>query len=457
MKIYSNLTDSRRNQFLDQSLKDFKGDNALHPLPRMITEYEFQTLRKGTEQRGTALRKFLQDHYSGNKTYLDKVIPKNVIDRILKRTGDHHFDGKIPPEQIAFPYGPDIIRNPQGQWVVLEDNVGYIGGIGDLDFAKKTLLKNIPEYSGKLGEIYDSLEYYKEVVRIAKERAYPKNGAIVLIQVPPYPDNEDYRIRALFKQEGVKVITPNTKDQILINSDGVWIKDPISKQGKQRVGYLFLNGEHLWLDGKSEVLKQILDEFNLSSPTRRGGVAPGLIDAIIERKVAVNYAPGVDFVGDKEFYMYVDDLVRFYMKEDPILKNLPTLKLEDPKTQELLFSNGQFKNYVIKAVDGRGGDDIFIGPKMNDTQILKAKKRIMKNPSRFIAQPFNHLSVVEDHIVDIRMISDVNPKSVYVSTTPWSRGTPISGNGKVNISSEGKEFVVIVTKHGCEQTLLPTQ
>lgn len=501
-EIYkSKMTPEELKRFLRESRVDFAGDNALDPLPRILTRGDYETLRQGVEQRGTALRMFLQDHYSGRKTY-EKVIPRDVLERIITRSGERGYEGVVRPENIAFPYGPDIIRDASGGWRVIEDNPGFIGGIGDLAKAQEILLKRMPEYKDALGIRNDPLEYYRTVVARAKARAHPKGGRIVLYMTPPYADNEDRRIRKLFQDEGVVVVTPHTKNQLVVREDGVYLKSPdrVGSAPLDKVGFVFINGEHKWIDathpvsyetllqfsaqelleekaldrrsrlaleaalvpdrasGRVQVsaLEKALRESNLGDTSRdsvRTSVR-GLTQAVLEGRVATNYSPGVEFVGDKEFYTYVDDLVRHYLHEEPILRNLATDRFAKPGADgrpvldegrlRKIFEGENWRHYVIKVVDGRGGEGVYVGPKLKQEEIPAILEKIRAHPESYIAQPYTHLSVVDDRIVDLRMITEVAPKSVYVSTTPWGRGLPLSGDGKVNLSKSGREFAVVV-------------
>lgn len=500
-EIYSKMSNAEKKRFLRATKKDFRGDNALDPLPRLIPKSEFEELRKGVEQRGTALRMFLQDYYGGGKSW-EKVIPPATLGRILARNGEQGFYGIVRPDQIAFPYGPDIIRTASGSWAVIEDNPGFIGGPGDLKMALDTLFRNKPEYKDAIRVQNDPMDYYREQVRRARQRAIPKDGKIVLYMTPPYADNEDVRLRKIYQELGVEVITPHTKSKLEVTSKGVFVKasDPASNASPERVGFMIVNGEHKWLDSTHPLardavaaaeadfllqekttgkrLRAQLQEIARPDPATgrrntqaieavlkdhgedvwireiRAANLPGLNEAILQGKVATNYSPGLDFIGDKEFYTYVDDLVRHYLKEEPVVTNLATQRFMKPdasgvlkvdeELMDRLFKKGEYKNNVIKIVDGRGGDGVYIGPKLKKSDIPDLIRKIRERPEAFIAQSFTPLSRVEDRIVDQRMVTIIDPMGAYVARTPWGRGVPATGDGKVNLSKKGREFAILV-------------
>ncbi|MFL5813681.1 MAG: circularly permuted type 2 ATP-grasp protein [Bdellovibrionia bacterium] len=500
LPYYKKLTPRQHLDFAKVTRKDFRGDNALDAMPRILTESELSTLQKGVEQRGKAIQAFLKDYFSGNKE-IEKLIPQSVLDRIVARSQDTAWKGQVDPKQISFPYGPDIIRDAQGSWRVIEDNPGFIGGPGDLVLARESLMRRMPDYKQALSPVNDPLDFYRELVKRYSSLRNPSDGRIVLYSVPPYPDREDRRLKRIFHDLGVDIVGPTTAKRIINDESGVWVTDSTDPKAKrQRVGFVIINSEHSFMDpthpaayeralveearghlserGQSAVAKAKLNKALTPDPKTgklnlqairdalsqsevqnsmsyyKKLAAKGLNEAILKGKVAANYTPGLDFIGDKEFYVYVDDMVRHYLKEEPVLKNLPTERFGTMNANgsvslnrelvEKVFSNPS--RYVVKAVDGRGGDAVWVGAKISPEKFKEAKAQIEADPARFIVQEYTHLSVAGDKIVDLRMISAVDPKGVYVSGTPWARALPLDGDGKVNLSSSGREMTVLVVK-----------
>ncbi len=491
---WNKLTEKQKKLHVDQSRKQFMGDNALEPMPRIIPAEEYdRVLKPGVEQRAQAIVAFLQDHYSGRRTYADAgVIPQEVVDRIVRRGNDHFFDQSLRGmKNINFMYGPDIIRDSKGTWRVIEDNPGFIGGVGDLRLAQELTLKMIPGLNEEQ-RFRPATEFYEELATRFQSRGLP--GRVVLYQLPPYADNEDKRIRALLHEMGISVVTNHSQEYMQITEDGVFLRNKRNPGFKQKVSFVMLNGEHHFMDSSfegnfqkavimeakahleednlnkeirkelvaelaqaepnTELLMGILNRSNILNSARkdisRTKQASGLIQAILDGKVNSNYSPGIDFIGDKEFYVYVENLIRFYLKQEPILRNIETGKFGDERgrlNQKLfdkVFAN--LNDYVIKKVDGRGGDAVWVGPKISAKEIPAIQERILEAPGYYIFQRFTPLSRLNDLIVDIRVIADVNNKDVFVSNTPWGRGLPVDGNGKVNLSDTGREVTVLVTE-----------
>lgn len=154
--------------------------------------------------------------------------------------------------------------------------------------------------------------------------------------------------------------------------------------------------------------------------------------------------------------MHVDALIKFYLKEEPLLKSIPTKSFrpqnDTEKVNESLIRDvfdhlEAQQSVVLKRVDGRGGDSVWVGPKISVDEFQSVKELIIAEPQAFIAQRYIPLSHVDGQLVDLRNLSYLDHESVVVSDVLWGRGVPMAGsNGKVNISDAGFEFCVGVSQ-----------
>jgi uncharacterized circularly permuted ATP-grasp superfamily protein len=548
-QLWKSQSEEQRKQFLEDSKVAFQGDNMLDPMPRIFTSPEYdEVLKKGIHQRAAAVQAFLRDYYSGKNRFVEgNVIPVDTLERIISRHSEEGYKGVINPSSISFIYGPDIIRDSEGQFRVVEDNPGFIGGLGDLKLAQEHMLSQKPELLEQ-AEFRSAEEFYQKLGERYKARALKHKGIAIIYMIPPFVDNEDKRIKNLFKDQGIEVVTPYTNNQMLITNNGVYLTRKNDPKFKQKVGMVALNGELYWLDpsqpqnrnkllatiakdllkgfeaalpaienirkelrktnpdkkriddlikqlpyvvrnGKTlaqeliAVRKQILDQNDLldrlkaelqsqntqyenmeniirqlgyghwiSQALYKARMAKDLTKQFIRGQVDINTSPGLDFIGDKEFYLYVENMIRFYLNEEPIIKNIRTGtfltkdgRLNRQKLEKVIKQKDKF---VIKKVDGRGGDAVWVGPKTSPETLEDVRAQIIAEPEKFIEQDFTPLSRLHDNIVDVRVITDVGPDSIFVTDTPWGRGLPSDGDGKVNISKEGREVTVLVEKPG---------
>lgn len=494
-----NATPQQMRAFIKRSKKSFLKDNALYPVPRILTKDEYVLLRQGVEQRAKALRAFLQDHYSERRYLREGVIPGDVVDRIVFRNGNSGYDGLVWPEQIRFMYGPDIVRGADGKFYVIEDNVGFLGGFGDLKLAYDLAVKEHPQLREEW-EVQNPRRFYEQLARSWQEEAMKFGGKAVYLQFPPYDDHEDVRLREILESVGIEVISTRGPTKLVIEKDGVYTQLKTGGR-KVKVGFAAFLTEHAWLDAgyfpnklnwvvenaleylrdgrTAEKTKARLNEI-LRNPRDGAGkfrneelykflsekidynfrptFGSGLTEAILNGLVGSSYSPGVDFVCDKEFYLYAEDLIRFYLGEEPILRNIPTERFVHARTKALrrafmakVFANS--RRYVLKDTVGRGGDAVFVGPRIRRSQFNLARPKIESNPEAFIAQRFTPMSVFQGSIVDLRLLAYVGDGNIFTGV-PWGRGAPASGDGKVNLSKKGVELAILVA--GCEDLLSTT-
>lgn len=491
---YRNLEEQFRNYnsaeeatFLYLTKMVFQGDNSLSPIPRILTARESAHLREGVDQRARALVAFLKDHYSGEREYARQgIIPENTIKAIIARAGESGYDGQIDVKNIAFMYGPDIIRDRKGTWRVIEDNPGFIGGIGDMKLANELTLTSSPELQQM--PLAKPDHFYQRLALALKEQALARGGKAIIFAVPPYADKEDSRIRKIFAELGIETVTPNTKKRLEIGSKAVFT---VHKEGnkviREKVGFIFMNTEHAHADHSSPAVRErffveaaygylkqprtrkpireeileifaerdrtgTLDLQRLENAIRKvayvyRNAAPGLVEAILQGKVGSNYSAGVDFIGDKELYVHVEKMIEFYLKEKPILRNIETESLADNsgklKTELAKQITQSPQDYVIKKVDGRGGDAVWVGAKLSKNDMKTALQNAKTTPELYIVQKYTPLSVMHNQIVDLRSITAILPNQIIVTETPWGRGLPIDGNGKVNLSDQGREVTIL--------------
>lgn len=180
---------------------------------------------------------------------------------------------------------------------------------------------------------------------------------------------------------------------------------------------------------------------------------PGLLEAYYKGKVKVANGPGLILVEDKELCAYMDKLIQHYLGEAPILKTIPTRSFAaDPQLLHTVFDiPSNQPNVVVKRVDGRGGNAVWVGAKLPRNDFLAARPLVAAEPEAFIVQRYTALSKVDGQITDLRGPAFITSSDealsggtgVAVSPVLWSRGVPADGsNGKVNISDAGFEFAV---------------
>ena len=412
------LDDQRQKDF-HRVAKDLGSDRRdLSVTPRFIKESEFQTLIKGTEQRARAYQALLNDIantkgrpdfvYEGHMSYwvLEGILAKynETLDSVRE----------LNLKSLAPLYAPDIVRGPDGLFYVLEDNSENPGGRGDATQARFDLLKLLPEYENFLSADA-GLPFAAKLSQFA--RKMDPDGKALLLQSNYYGDTNKYFVQQL-----------NNSGGMVISDSGVSVSSSRFKTSPD--GSVTLDGQRVTL-------------ANLDVPfTSFKFFFPALYEAYSKNKVIVNAGP--TFLSDKELSAYVEDMIRFYLKEEPILKTIETrsFKITDSKNNAVLdkdffdevFAN--ISNYVIKDPKGLQGRDVWLGPHLKGSEVESLKEKVLRDPGNFIAQKYLPISQIDDQIVDFRVFAMFTMDDVVVGDHIWARSDSIYGTGKLNIHQE---------------------
>ncbi len=484
-----------RSEFSRYSYRRFGEDNSLSDLPRILTQEEYATVKAGVEQRAAVLRALLRDHYSGRKEYLKAgIVSEATMNRIIGRNFEHSFQNLMAKTDFNFFYGPDLFRAPDGSFVIVEDNIRYVGGIGDLIISYELILERHPQLRQSLS-LMDPSQFYAQLVKVYRREARLKGGKAIALFLTPYYDGEDERIKEIYESLGLECITPRSDTKLVFENGKVYTQ-PKNGGRRERVGFVATSGNYLEFDfgmranrerylldqavhfvrdeendsSSRRAIKAILDAVDpatqlpdmikleremsglLSLGLDRTRYVTGLTEAIVSGAVGSTSPPGVEFVGDKELYLYMDKLTEFYLGEKAKLRSIRTLHFsrKDGALSEIVFAKvAHYKNsWVIKPADGRAGDGLWVGPGVSPSEWRRALKLVRQDPSLYLAQEYIPPSTMRGTIGDIRPITFVGPNETIVGP-PWGRNNK---GDKINVDKGGAVTAILVTGQ-CERLL----
>jgi len=464
---WQSIKKAERKRLHDKSARHLSGDYAVDPLPRVIIQSEYRMLQRGVEQRAQAILAFLHDYSSGGRRW-KKIIPTDTLDAIIDRHHTTNVLDRLNPKTIAFPYGPDIIRSMSGRWCVLEDSAGYLGGMGDLQAGHEVMLRLVPGYGrvlhspGESKPFNDPRDFFERLARHFQSKARKKNGvaALYLQAFEHEPDHETRRLAVIFESLGISVVAQESSQHRLeIVDSGIFLR---SGRKKERIGYLVLRSgpEHMDRRSPSSILTIDASKIGPEFDSRILCVAKWLSNTtplentLLKNRALTNFSPGVQFLNDKAFGLFVDSLVEFYLKEVPVLESIPArLMAYRNRCDEWVLDRTCLRDivrrrdhYVIKRVDEDGGSGVWIGHKQTQESLRRLLDKIRTEPEKYIIQKYEHLSVLENRIVDLRIHAHVDQDEIIVSNTPWGRANWLNNNGKVNIGSNGFTSPVVVMR-----------
>ena len=341
------------------------------PLPRLISSGEWQRLERGLTQRLEAIDLFLADIYGDQSILRDGVIPREDVES--SQGWRPELQGFTPPLgkwcQIS---GLDLVRDGQGTWRVLEDNLRCPSGVAYFLENRRVMKRMFPSlFSGRTVQPIDS--YPSQLLQTLRDLAPWTDSPRVALLTPGVFNSAYFEHSYLAQQMGI----PLVEGRDLACEDGrVWMR---TTRGLEAVDVIY---------------RRIDDDFLDPSVFRSDSMlgVRGLMEVYAQGRVAIANAPGTGIADDKLIYAYVPEMVRYYLGEEPIIENVPTYLCARPDDQAYVLAH--LNELVVKAVSEAGGYGMLIGPHASEVEILEFAEKIQANPRNYIAQPTLELSTV---------------------------------------------------------------
>ena len=391
-------------------------------IPRIIASSEWDRLEAGIAQRLEALNLFLTDIYGEQKILRDGVVPRYLIESCPEYR--QQCRALSPPrDRWIHISGTDLVRDKTGEFFALEDNARCPSGVSYVLENRQLVKRSFPALFQEMNirrvddypiRLLETLQY------IAPDRA---ENPRVVVMTPGRFNSAYYEHCFLAQQMGVDLVEP----QDLVVKDGyVQMR---TTRGLERVDVIYRRVGDDYLDPETFRPDSVL------------GI-PGVMRCYLEGKVALANAPGTGVSDDKAVYVFVEKIIKYYLDQDSIIRNVPTFLCSDDKERDHVLQN--LDSLVVKATDGAGGYGMLVGPHSTQAEQLDFKARITKNPRGYIAQPTLSLSrvptIINDHLeprhVDLRPFALYGEK-VYVQPGGLTRVALKKGSLVVNSSQGG--------------------
>ncbi len=392
-------------------------------IPRIITASEWEYIEKGIKQRLKALNLFLKDIYSTQFIIKDGVVPAEMIYSCPHYLREMH-NFPVPYDIYVHISGIDLIRNSDGSFYILEDNLRTPSGVSYMlenrEITKRLFPDLLPQNNVRSVTDYPNI-LHRNLVSLSPRQIY--NPTIVLL-TPGIYNSAYFEHTTLARLMGVELV--EGKD-LVVDNHKVFMK---TTSGLQQVDVIYRRVDDEYLDPLA------------FDPTSLLGVA-GLMSAYRKGNVAIVNAVGNGVADDKAIYTYVPAMIRYYLNEEPILKNVPTYHLERDDEREHVFSD--ITNMVIKKTNASGGYGMLMGSAATEKEIVDYKAEVLKNPREFIAQPIISLSTVPCYMngklqprrVDLRPYALCGPDGIEIVPGGLTRVALKEGSMIVNSSQGG--------------------
>ncbi len=404
---------------------DEQGSEKIIPfdiIPRVIEPNDWQLLEAGLKQRITALNLFVDDIYNDQKILRDKIIPEDVI--LSASSYRKQCVGIKPPKGVwCHITGTDLIRDKDGRFYVLEDNLRCPSGVSYVLENRQLQKRTFPRVfeASRVRPVHDYASRLVQTLgRLAPDHI---TDPTIVVLTPGVYNSAYFEHSFLAQQMGVELV----EGRDLVVRDGFVMMR--TTRGFTQVDVIY---------------RRIDDDFIDPLAFREDSALgiPGIMDVYRAGRVALANAPGTGIADDKVVYAYVPDMIKYYLDEEAILPNVPTyLCWRDEDRQYVL---DHLSELVVKAANESGGYGMLIGPASTRQEQAEFADKIKASPRNYIAQPVVSLSrapvIVDDHFegrhVDLRPYV-LYDDDIYVMPGGLTRVALRKGSLVVNSSQGG--------------------
>jgi len=339
-------------------------------IPRIMQPGAWKTIDNGVCQRLRALNAFLKDIYHGQEILRAGIIPaEHVLGNKLYRPEMRGFD--VPGDVYVHVAGVDVVQTGAEEFFVLEDNLRTPSGVSYMLENRKMMMRLFPELFSRLA--IAPVDHFTDLLLDNLRVVAPAGRAdpTVVVLTPGAYNSAYFEHAFLALQMGVELVEGQ---DLTVADNTVYMR---TTRGPQRVDVIYRRVDDDFLDPLAFRPDSIL------------GV-PGLFAAYRAGRVTLANAIGTGVADDKSTYVYVPEMIRFYLGEEPILQNVPTWQLR--KEEDCKHVLSRLSELVVKEVQGSGGYGMLVGPAATRDEIEAFRSRILQNPSNYIAQPTLALS-----------------------------------------------------------------
>jgi len=341
-------------------------------VPHIIPGVEWNRISAGLRQRVKALNLFLHDIYHDQAILRDGRVPRGIIENHPQFRREM-IGVEVPGQIYAHIAGIDLVRDADGEYYVLEDNLRTPSGVSYMLEDRKAMMRLFPELFAQ--QRIRPVDHYPDMLLDTLRTVAPQDSSEpTIVVLTPGPFNSAYFEHAFLAQQmGVELVEGQ---DLFVKDETVYMR---TTQGPQRVDVIYRR-----LDD------DFLDPLVFRADSMLG--VPGLMSAYRAGRVTVANAFGTGVADDKSIYPHVPDMIDFYLGEAPILRNVPTYVLS--REDDLAYTLAHLSELVVKEAQGSGGYGMLVGPTSTTAELEAFRKRIQAEPHKYIAQPTLSLSVV---------------------------------------------------------------
>ncbi|HEY3958965.1 MAG TPA: circularly permuted type 2 ATP-grasp protein [Solirubrobacteraceae bacterium] len=359
----------------------------IDPIPRLIDAAEWRELAAGVAQRVRALELFVRDVYGDRKIVTAGVVPADSLTHALHHEPLLSGMGEQARSWITVA-GLDVVRDSDGSFKVLEDNLRTPSGIAYAVATREVMGAHLPPPAGLRVR---SLDAAFQTLGKALRAASPCDEPFVVLLSDGKLNSAFYEHATIARRLKIPLVSVR---QLSVRRGRLCADLP---GGERAV----------------DVVYRRTDEDRLSDDQGKPtGIAQLLLEPILNGALACVNAFGTGVADDKLLHAYVEDMVRFYLGEEPLLRSVPTYDPAQPGVLETVLE--RIDELVVKPRSGHGGYGVVIGPHARPEDLRATAAALSAAPERFVAQETIMLSrhpTVTDGRLELRHI-DLRPFAI---------------------------------------------
>jgi uncharacterized circularly permuted ATP-grasp superfamily protein len=333
-------------------------------IPRVIDAAEWDRVARGVRQRVRVLEAFLADVYGPGRALDDGVLPWSLV--FTSEKFRREVAGIAPPNGVrVHAAGIDLVRDEQGDFRVLEEDVHEPSGVG-------YVLENRPAVTRRFPALLRDhkirpVDEYPSRLLAALRAASPPGVAdpFVVVLTPGAHDAAYFEHTLLARLMGTELVEGR---DLFCRGNRVYAH---TARGRRPVDVIYRRVDDDWLD-----------PLHFRPDSLLG--CPGLVNAARRGTVTIANGIGNGVADDKLIYTYMPDLIRYYLGEEPVLENVESYRLDDPDVLDWVLS--ELGGLVLKPVDGAGGAGVVIGPQATAEELAAVTAEVKANPRGWMAQ-----------------------------------------------------------------------
>ena len=340
-------------------------------IPRILTAAEWTRLAKGLEQRVKALNAYLYDIYGKREILRAGIVPDDLVFR--NPAFRPEMNGKPVPHNIYVQIaGIDVVRTGADTFYVLEDNTRVPSGVSYMLENREIMLRLFPELFSdhRVAPVENYTDELLATLKSVAPASAPGDPTVVLL-TPGIYNSAYFEHSFLADKLGVELVEGR---DLLVKSNIVYMR---TTEGPKRVDVIYRRIDDDFLDPL------------MFRPDSMLGV-PGLMSAYLTGNVTLANAVGTGAVDDKAVYSYMPEIVKFYLGEEPLLRNVPTWRCREADHLKEVLE--RLPELVVKETHGSGGYGMLVGPMADKKTIETFRAKLKHAPADFIAQPTLALS-----------------------------------------------------------------